>query len=340
LSTVNHFFEAKQHRYNIYQKGVGTADQGYTAKRFILTYGRGFMDFNGALISTCRNISTMYGVCGINPRLCVQTKLRDIGLDRDEFMKKYSDDKCLCELYDEMRDIRRRYARMTCFVKDDVNIDTFLSGFHYEQYLNASAKQIGNGDKVNVKVINEFIEKMRNIFLPGYKTQKSVLLTAKMLNLQQHEYYFRTLLRDYVLTDDIQEYLLNRFKWSLADGGDAIGYKACLATTEPLTQSALHAIHSLGAGAGVERIVRSSGLTRYNELLIGNKHKDTVVSLKLFDDSEESCRKFANEQETFYLNDIWVDMNLLTTQHVNKDGEITAVDARKILRVSARIDTF
>ena len=311
LSTVNHFFETKQHRLNIYQRGAGTADQGYSAKRFVLNYGRVFMDFNGAVVSNKRNISTIYGACGLNPRAAVMHKLVDINLDKSEFDKKYSNDKELCNIHDELCRARSRYGALTSFSRDDVFNDDVIVGFNYDQYIKNNMKSGSTCNEEQINKINEFIKLLRDVYVPNYESTDDFVVKDKLKNLMQHEYYFRIALRNIELDKVHVEYLINKFVWSLADGGDAVGYKASLATTEPLVQASLHSIHNLGAGADVERIQRSTGIVRYKELINGDKAKDTVVTIKLWDDSEEACKRFANEQETFYLNDIWTDMHMI-----------------------------
>ena len=147
---------------------------------------------------------------------------------------------------------------------------------------------------------------MKHVFCPEGLTEKYILE-----NFTQHEYYFRTKLTHVKCNEQLLNKIYEQFEWSLADGGDAVGMKAALATSEPLTQASLHAIHHAGGGgANEEQIRRSAGLTRFEELLGGNKCKDTVITFKLYDDSKESCIRFANEQETFYFNNIWTRLEL------------------------------
>lgn len=302
ISPIAHFYETKQQRFALFQKGQGTAKQGYMSKRLGVAYGHNYIDFNGCLIDSFRIVGTQYGACGLNPRLFVSQPLIDIQLKRDEFVKKYGSDKKLVECYDKIHEYRDVYALLTSFTKSETIKDIFVAGFNYDQLINNFATS-GSMDQ---KQLDEFIERLRKIFCPDGLTERYM-----MENFTQHEYYFRIKLRNIKYDEKLLGRIYDQFEWSLADGGDAVGMKAALATSEPLTQASLHAIHhASGGGANEEQIRRSSGLTRFEELLGGKKRKDTVVSFKLYDDSKESCIRFANEQETFYFNNIWTRLEL------------------------------
>lgn len=303
VSPVSHFYEAKQQRFALYQKGQGTADQGYMSKRLGVAYGNNYIDFNGALVNNFKIVGTMYGCCGLNPRLFVKQPLIDIKLSPSEFKKKYEKDSRLIELHSIINEYRDIYSLFTCFTRSETVKPEFVAGFNYEQYIQFHGKE---GKSTDQKKINEFIERVRDLFCPKGLPQKYILE-----NLNAHEYYFRVKLSQYECSDEILDNLFEFFEWSLADGGDPVGMKAALATSEPLTQASLHAIHHAGGGgANEEQIMRSAGLVRFEELLGGNKCKNTVLTFKLYDDSKESCVDFANEQETFYYNNIWTRMEL------------------------------
>lgn len=325
LSAVNHFFESKQHRFNIFQKGDGTQVQGYMGKRLVVNYGRNYMDFNAGVVNDGLNVSMVYGNCGLNPRLCVNLPLTDIGLSSSEFQKKYSKDKSLIELHKNINNVYRRYTYGTSFTKDSVKNDSFVSGFDYAQFIN-NADDRKTSDYITV---DDFITELRTIYVPAYRNLKNKSsedvfdtnslnfsiqgqLLLKLQNLIQHEYYFRIMFYNQKIPKYLSDEILDKFKWSLADGGDPVGYKSCLAASEPLVQASLHAIHSLGASADVERIERSVGIDRFEELLGGNKHAHIICTIKLNEDTKENCNAFAREHETFYINDIWTDMKLVS----------------------------
>lgn len=302
------FYEAMQQRHAIFEKGQGTAIQGYMSKRLGVAYGNCYADFNGAVVNDFRTISTVYGNCGLNPRLSVKQPLVDIDLEPKAFAKKYND-KELISLHKKIYDYRSRYADTTLFISNSNMLEKeFIAGFNYEQYININAKK-GNTDQ---KTIDKFISDIRSIYSPDASQHYT------LENLITHEYYFRMKLTEYNCTQAIIDKLLEMFMWSLVDGGEPIGMKAALATSEPLTQASLHAIHSAGGGGvSEEKIVRSTGLNRFEELLCANKCKNSVLTFKLYNDSKEASTDFANEQETFYFKNIWSRMELNISKNVN-----------------------
>lgn len=307
ISPVAHFFESKQQRFSLYVKGKGTAKQGYLSNRLSVAYGNNYTDFNGALVNDIRSIGTMYGCCGLNPRLYVEQPLIDIDLKKDEFKKKYGKDEELVKLYDDINEYREIYILFTSFVKDTSLRPIFIAGFNYEQYINCYANSKSGKNGTSLDRINKFITRMRKAFCPDGMKQKYILE-----NLKPHEYYFRVKLSQVDCSDEILNKLFDIFEWSLVDGGEAVGMKAALAASEPMTQAQLSAIHSARGAGGVdeENIQYSSGVDRFEELFGGKKSKNTVITFKLYDDSKENSRDFANEQETFYYNNIWTRMEL------------------------------
>ena len=309
ISPVAHFFETKQQRFAIFQRGQGTASQGYMSKRLCVAYGNNYADFNGAIVNNFKIVSTVYGCCGLNPRLFVKQPLIDVNLSKSEFTKKYGSDKRLCELYEKIHEYRNVYMLFTAFTRSEAMKDTFIAGFNYEQYIDANAEK---GKRTNSTLVEEFITRIRNVFCPEGMKQKFILE-----NLNHHEYYFRVKLFNYKCDSDVLEKVFEMFEWSLVDGGEAVGMKASLACSEPLTQASLHSIHNAGGGGvNAEQIKRSCGLTRFEELLGGNKCKNSVITFKLYNDTKENCTDFANEQETFYFNNIWSRMELSISKRI------------------------
>ena len=309
IPAYSHFYDCKQQRFSMFQKGQGTAEQGYVSKRLSVTYGTSYCDFNGGVVDNFSQISTMYNCAGLNPRLFVKQPLIDISLSKSEFTKKYSDDKRLVELYDSLNECRHVYSYFTCFTRSEALKDEWIAGFNYEQYINNYAKP----GKTDRKTIDSFVQELIDIFKP-----KALKADYLLENFKSHEYYFRVKLTQYSCSEQILEKIKEQFEWSLADGGDPVGMKASLACSEPLTQASLHAIHhASGGGVHDERLLRSSGVDRFEELLAGNTNKHPIITFTLYDDSKEACVDFANEQETFYFNDIWTRMELDIAKHIH-----------------------
>lgn len=301
VSPVAHFYECKQQRKALFQRGKGTSDQGYLSKRMAVAYGYPYVDHNGALVDNFRLISTVYGCCGLDPRLYVRQPLIDIDMEPAAFAKKYPS-KRLQQLHHDINEYRKMYATFTSFIGGANVPNIFAAGFDYEQYIDRNTV---NG-ATSEKDIDAFIERIEKVYCPPAVRQRYALE-----NLKHHEYYFRTKMASRKCGQDVLDKLYDVFVWSMAGGGEPAGMKASLATSEPLTQASLHAIHHAGGGGATEeRIQRSVGLRRFLELLAGDTPKNTVLTFKLYNDSKENCLEFANEQETFYFNDIWSRLEL------------------------------
>ena len=173
-----------------------------------------YIDFNGAIVNNFQIVGTMYGCCGLNPRLFVKQPLIDINMKREEFMKKYTKDNRIIELYDIINMYRDIYVTFTCFTRSETVKPEFIAGFNYEQYINSHAEKDKStpSDK-----INNFIDKLKNFFCPKDLKQKYILE-----NFNHHEYYFRTKLNNYNCSDEILDKLYEMFEWRLADGGDPV----------------------------------------------------------------------------------------------------------------------
>ena len=305
ISPVTHLYDTKAERVTLFQKGKGTAKQGYMQKRMGVTFGTAYVDFNGALVNNFRLISPQYGACGLNPRLYTQLPLIDLHLSDKEFTSKYHD-KELIRLRSFILDCQERYKLITSFARSEVIKDVFVAGFNYEQFFNNACKS-GSTDQ---KLIEKFIQKIKDVFVPAGCDAKYV-----MENLAHHEYYFRVKCATLNIPESMLDECVDHFTFALADGGDAVGMKAALACSEPLTQASLHSIHHVGGGAVIneENLERSAGITRFEELITGtgkSSTTSTVITFKLYDDSKEACIKFANEYEMFYYNAIWTRMEL------------------------------
>ena len=309
LPPYSHFFDTKQQRFSMFQKGQGTAKQGYFSKKLGVTYGSTYVDYNGSVVNNFRNISICYNCCGLNPRAFVKQPLIDFTLSDADFNKKYADDKRLIELRKDIASWKERYSRFTCYTKTEALRDIWIAGFNYEQYINSNVKP----GKTPRKDIEDFIKRIRDVYKPPALDWDYILE-----NLKPHEYYFRAKLMNYECTPEVLDVLFEQFEWSLCGAGEPVGMKASLSVSEPLTQASLHAIHhATASGASVEHIIRSAGIDRFQELIGSNSMKNNVVTFVLYDDSKQASLDFANEQETFYFSDIWTRMELAISKTVD-----------------------
>lgn len=309
ISPIAHFYENKQQRFALYQRGQGTAKQGYMSKRLSIAYGASYADYCGMTVNSTHIISSQYGPCGIDPRYSFKLPLIDIDMDEKQFKKKY--DETTLYYYRKIHKSFKKYGELTSFTRSNTISNNFISGFDFEQLFNNSKH---SNTKTPIKKIDSFIDDLISIYLPDGCTEEYILW-----NLNTHVYYFRVKLQNNSYDNETLNKAKNYFKWMLVQAGEPIGLKASLSASEPLTQASLHAIHSIGGDVNTERLERSAGLARFEELLSGNKYKNTVITLKLYDDSYESCINFANEQETIYFNDIWKKIELVVSEKLDEN---------------------
>jgi hypothetical protein len=307
IGAVAHFYDCKQQRYAMYIKGEGTKKQGYLSKRLVTAFGKCYIDFDGSVITDSRVISIQYGSSGLSPRLAVAQNLYGIKCEKRVFVQEYGSDKRLVELYDALNYVRQRYAGLTCTTStDEIITGEFIAGFNYEQYIDSHCEQ----KRTDQKDIDRYIKALKDIYDPNN--------TYISENFMQHEYYFRAKMQKRKVTDDVFSVIFNQFKFSLVGGGEPAGIKAAIATSEPLTQATLHAIHGIHGGAGFNNIRRQIGTGKFEELLGGISRKNTVVTLVLYDTSKEAAIEFANEQETFYLADMWSRSEIRMTRKIDE----------------------
>jgi DNA-directed RNA polymerase beta' subunit len=320
IGANSHFNESEEQRRSMYDKGEGTAKQGYLSKRLGAAHGFVIVNACNLMVSTTQIVAFKYGVGGFNPRLFVSIEMPDITLSRDEFEKKY---KCprLRYLHQNINDSASRYKHLTYFTKLSPNYTNFSTGFNWEQFINShDIPMKGTTPKEKVdKFINDMYDiyatpTLRNLLNINEQSDENNILLE---NFTHHEYYFRVKCYNFDCSSLLNE-MKDIFTWTLAQAGDPVGMKSCIAASEPLTQAVLHAIHYLGGGARNEKIRRSAGVDRFEELLGGNTVKNSILTLKLYDDSEISCIEFANEQETFYLSGIWSRMELCISNKIPK----------------------
>ena len=176
------------------------------------------------------------------------------------------------------------------------------------------------------KLVENFIIELRKLFIPP-----GVKCDHLLENLVLHEYYFRTKLYNNKLEQKHLDSILDNLRWSLADAGDSM-MKSVLSVSESLTQASLKAIHGAAGGATGDNVKRSAGIVRFQELLSGNNPRNTVITIKLYDDTKLACLDFANEQESFYFNDIFSEMSLvifnqILPEVINLHPELSEVSA-------------
>ena len=208
------------------------------------------------------------------------------------------------ELHEDINYGRSVYNRLTSHTKSKIMSDQFCCGFNYDQWLIWNSEPNKQTDD---SIINELCEKINEICCPPKMKQRYGLV-----NNEQFEYYIRTKLRTCKVTRDQAIQMYYFYIHSLAPSGDNVGMKASLAISEAFTQAGLNSIHKAsGGGVNVERLRRSAGLDRFNELLGGSTHKNTVFTFGFIDNTKETAEQFAREQETVYFSELWNKLEVI-----------------------------
>lgn len=325
ISPVTSFFDDAQSRLKIYAKGAGTADQGYIQIRLMSTYTNTYADFNGGVNTPYSLIELVYGPCGFNPRYFTKLPLKKLN--------EKSKDKRIEELRNEIIQWRTEYGMCGKQFKLPGLPETFASGFDFVNLIEQNCKKGKSKESDVDKLINELSE----FIVPnGLKELGGIWSKAYQLeNFKQHEYFFRREFEEFVLSPEISKRIIQIFEDLLIDGGEPVGAKAANTVSEPLTQASLHAIHKKGKGVSAENLIRVSGTMRFKELFGGAKTQHSIITLKLYDDSEENTKRYANLLETFYMNDIWVSYQLNITESIDpKINEIFSNIDFKELKMS------
>lgn len=304
---IINFFEDAQKRLNMYMRGVGTADQGYVQIRLMSTYTLTYTDFNGGVNTPYSLIELVYGPCGFNPRYFTKLPLKKLS--------EKSKNNRIEELRNDINHWRESYGMCGKQFKLPGLPETFASGFDFINIIENNCKK-GSSKESDVDSLIETLQEkvcpngLRNI---GKLWSKCYQLE----NFKQHEYFFRREFEEYVLTDDIKKKIIQIFEDLLIDGGEPVGAKAANTVAEPLTQASLHAIHQKGKGVSADNLIRVGGTARFKELFGGASPKHTIITLKLYDDSEDNTRRYANKLETFFMNDIWTSYQINITNKID-----------------------
>lgn len=313
ISPITSFFDDAQFRIKIYAKGAGTADQGYIQIRLMSTYTNTYADFNGGINTPYSLLELVYGPCGFNPRYF--KKLSLVKLDEK------SKDTKIEALRNEINSWRAGYGMNSKQFKLPGIPETFASGFDFENLIEQNCQK-GKSDKSQV---DQLIEKLKELVCPyGLLELGGIWARGFQLeNFKQHEYFFRRMFEEYKLTESVSDRIVQLFEDLLIDGGEPVGAKAANTVSEPLTQASLHSIHQKGKGVSSENLIRVAGTMRFKELFGGATSQHSIITLKLYDDSEEATKKFANELETFFMNDIWISYQVVITNSI--DAKITEI---------------
>lgn len=323
ISPSAHLFDCKNQRMTLYVKsGESIAKQGYLQKRLSIRCNDVYADFNHAMVDSDRLIGLVYGSNGCDPRKHILQPLHDINLNKKEFDEKYKLDKTLINLHDELLTWRERWSEKTNNVKFTEKYNDFASGFNWEQFCKQTMTPLTETkikDPNYRKLLESFINEINDIFFPKGARVGIWSKCYQLENNKYHEYYFRIMFGyKYELTEEMKEKLLTIYNNQMCEGGEALGMKAANAIAEPMSQVILKAIHGMVGGASDDKIKRMGIFDTFETLLGGRSSKENVLTFGLYDDTKEASIKWAEEQETFYINDIWTRAEIIVCNQVDK----------------------
>ena len=323
ISPSAHFYDCKSQRYALYTKsGEAIGKQGYLQKRLAIRYNSVYADFNHALVDNNRLIGLVVGACGCDPRKHIKQPLIDMELSNKEFEQKYKDDKRLLELHREITEWNTKWSEKTSDISIAQKYDTFTSGFNWMQYCSQNAKPLSDSkrkDSSYRKLVEEFINEINEVFLPSGVRTGLWKECFQLENNKHHEYFFRIIFGyQFELTRELMDKLIIYFEGQMCEGGEPLGMKSANSISEPMSQLVLKAIHGGMGGASNNNIRRMGAFDAFETLLGGRASKENVLTFGLYDDSKEASMKWAEEQETFYINDIWTRAEIIICNSVDK----------------------
>lgn len=313
-SAETEFFEQFESRDQAYEKGVGVADQGYLAKKFNNFLGSVYTNNNGAVILNDTISSFTYGCNGLNPRRKNVIELKSLKLSQIEYLKELD----LSENDHGVKDILAirqkilylydKYSKLTIFINDVLRYE-FNAGFFYNQLIEnwPNGKTAAKKEEV-LKMISDLFNRLEIAYAP----EEYVLRRFIISDLNYLKYYlFEALVKKCSDDHNLYKEIENQFIYSLVDGGEPVGIKASISMSEPLTQASLHAIHGHKSNSVVQEIKRSSGVDRFEELYGEGIPQYHSIILNIRDTNDYN--QFINTEETFYYNDIWIEMNIFAS---------------------------
>lgn len=308
ITTTAMFYQCKRDRFSLYTKsGEAIGKQGYLQKRLSVTHNKTYADFNHAAVDGTRLISLVIGVCGLDPRKNISQPLIDMTLSDDEFDKKYKNKtdnyKQIIKLRNEFKKWFNRWSLKTINFQFPTDYNNFVTGFDWMQYIEQNITKGTTDDNI----INKFIDEIKEIVFP--KAARTGIWSDffQYDNFKQHEYFFRILFGyRYKLTNNDISKLLMFFNNMLVNGGESIGMKAANSVAEPMAQLVLKAIHgNINGGTTDDNVRHMSAFDAFQTLLGGEKPKEVITTIGLYDDSYENSKRWAEEQETFYIYNLW-----------------------------------
>ena len=289
IKPTESFYDCMVQRKSMFEKGCSISKQGYLSKRFNVTYGPSVVDCNGCVLFNDYLVSFNYGV---DPRLKHVIPLPDVEADYSEFK-----DNTLISLQNRIKNSREVYKRLTSHINSEIIKDEICVGFDFEQWLKWNSEK----GKTEDTIIEELCREINNICCPP----KMIQCYGRMYNTLL-EFYLRVKLRNVKINRDQAVDLYYHYVNSFCASGEPVGLKATLAISEAFTQAGLNSIHKAsGGGVDTNKIERTEGLARFNELLGGNVHKNPVLTFGFINNTKEEATKFALEQETIHFCDIW-----------------------------------
>lgn len=298
---------ADSERKAMFNKGwEGMRRSGYLNKEINNCIGGCVLDHLGRVRTFSSIIDLNYGPVNCAPRYSTVNKLEELNISRDDFMKKYSSCKELCELYDSIKAVQKEYNNITVFKQNQLKSDEFDYAIDLQQFRRKLKKEFSLSDDDK-----KFIEEL--VSVNGWRTGH---------NWDYARFALYILFGSYDLTQNERDLIYKVKLITEAEGGDPVGHKAALSVSEPMQQLVLNSIHNIGSATSTQKshVKHKIGIDRFSELFVGpikasDKDYDAtvinkvspyeVVNIVLREPTFENSKKFADSMETFTFNQIF-----------------------------------
>jgi len=342
LDPAEHFIECMKQRKDLYDKGMGVAEQGYFARMLSMRLSSMSSRYAGEIVGdNNRIVAYSYGHMNLDLRHIIDIRIPILSLSDADFEKRYNSG--VKEEYEECLDVRHKwqddyihYGNLTSDNKFKLDLDKYKSPIDFEYMIN---KHRGKGGKSKAtelwpllkrfidslikchcgdSVEGELLALIKERITPFERLVRFALCTKQFINYGKKEY------------EELLSNIHYKYKYSLIQYGEPVGLKAALNLSETFTQGMLKSIHAKGlVGGAASRLQRVHGITRFKELLqwsptIETKHPVTTIVLKPeLRSNYAECVKFAKKINTVTLNDIMYSAALISSKSfaANDDDE-------------------
>lgn len=302
---IDHFNDGAQERLNLYEKGVGVAEQGYFNRKSSTSLGPVYMGHYGEVRGPSGSIiAYSYGHLGADPRHSVPLKIDAHLISDKEFEGRYSG---VPEEYTELLAIRQdwracieaysritsdeRYDPLATGVESMIDLETLLLQARARYPVEGTVKKPKKGTQAEIWGI---LKNMREKFIEIQHGPRAGPFVKKIISERVRAFMriFRFIccsarfLREGWSKEEVEHamgIMARKYLLSLCDAGDPIGMKASLNVAWPFTQIVLHATRGGKAtgGGSIDLIRRSRGTKLFREQMEGTTPKNAISTFFL-----------------------------------------------------------